>query len=121
MSASLKVMYFSGATSTAIVRCRREGWRLLWASCAFVRGIEVIGAGARAGGAARGAGSGGRGKEMRECVVRVVRVSGTVRKCEEEVVRRARAVIGQVRDGAAAAGIEEDPERGFADDDDDEG
>lgn len=118
VAASLKVMYFSGATSTAIVRCRREGWRLLWAACAFVREIEVVGGRDRTGGSARGSGGGGKGKEVRECVVRIVRVSGTVRKCEEEVVRRARAVIGRLRDGVAAIGKEEDPERGYVDQDD---
>lgn len=105
VSASLAVKYFSGATSTAIVRCRREGWRLVWAACCFVRGI-----------------GGKRGEREREVVVRVVRVSGTVRKCEEEVVRRARGLMGRVAGvgggaglfgrGGAGTGVE-DPARGL--------
>ena len=37
--------------------------------------------------------------EGQECVFRVVRVCGTIRKAEEEVVRRARADILRVRQG----------------------
>lgn len=31
------------------------------------------------------------------CVLRVVRVSGTIRKCEEEAVRRARGLMGRAK------------------------
>jgi ribonuclease P/MRP protein subunit POP5 len=75
--AGLKVMYFSPATSTAIVRCPRASYRLVWAGLAFVGSLP----GAR------------RGGEREACVIRVVRVSGTVRKAEEEAVRRARREI----------------------------
>ena len=40
----------------------------------------------------------------RPCVIRVVRVSGTVRKAEEEAVRRARADILRARRGLEAGG-----------------
>jgi ribonuclease P/MRP protein subunit POP5 len=79
--ASLKVMYFSPATSTAIVRCSRASYRLVWAGLTFVGSLP----GAR------------RGGERESCVIRVVRVSGTVRKAEEEAVRRARREIITVK------------------------
>lgn len=47
----------------------------------------------------RDAGGGGKG-----CVVRVVRVSGTMRKAEEEAVRRARREIVRLR-GAQEEGV----------------
>ena len=48
-----------------------------------------------------GGGEGGVG-----CVMRVVRVSGTMRKVEEEVVRRARREVGRVRGGEVGMGGE---------------
>src|SRR5277367_6324452 len=72
--AGLKVVYFSPATSTAIVRCPRASYRIVWAALTFVDSLP----GAR------------RGGEREACVIRVVRVSGTIRKAEEEAVRRAR-------------------------------
>jgi ribonuclease P/MRP protein subunit POP5 len=79
--AGLKVMYFSPATSTAIVRCPRASYRLVWAGLTFVGSLP----GAR------------RGGEREACVIRVVRVSGTIRKAEEEAVRRARREIITVK------------------------
>jgi ribonuclease P/MRP protein subunit POP5 len=40
----------------------------------------------------------------KECVYRVVRVSGTVRKAEEEAIRRARAIIMRARKEASEKG-----------------
>jgi ribonuclease P/MRP protein subunit POP5 len=90
--AGLKVMYFSPATSTAIVRCPRASYRLVWAGLTFVDSLP----GPR------------RGGEREACVIRVVRVSGTVRKAEEEAVRRARRAIITVKmleqeDGSGSA------------------
>jgi ribonuclease P/MRP protein subunit POP5 len=79
--AGLKVMYFSPATSTAIVRCPRASYRLVWAGLTFAGSLP----GAR------------RGGEREACVIRVVRVSGTIRKAEEEAVRRARREIITVK------------------------
>ena len=79
--AGLKVVYFSPATSTAIVRCPRASYRLVWAGLTFVDSLP----GAR------------RGGEREACVIRVVRVSGTIRKAEEEAVRRARREIITVK------------------------
>lgn len=70
-ASSLVIKYLSAATSTAIVRVSRAHYRLVWAALTFVdwlpRPIE------------------------RRVVLRVVAVSGTMRKCGEEAVRRARA------------------------------
>ena len=41
--------------------------------------------------------------EGSSCVFRVVHVSGTIRKAEEEAVRRARRLILEARDDAAAS------------------
>lgn len=75
---------------------------MVWAAVTFVRGMPVGSSG----------GVGGKGEEVRkvlkerekgkgeremECVWRVVHVSGTVRKCEEEAVRRAKGLLGRVR------------------------
>lgn len=48
-----------------------------------------------------------RGERGRECVVQVVRVSGTIRKSEEELMRRARAEILRAKedDSILAAGV----------------
>ncbi|KEF55526.1 uncharacterized protein A1O9_08276 [Exophiala aquamarina CBS 119918] len=71
---SLKVIYFSPATSTCILRCPRAHFRLVWASLSFMDSLP--------------------GKVYNEprtrCVIQVVRVSGTIRKSEEELLRRAR-------------------------------
>lgn len=50
-----------------------------------------------------GAKAGNYGGRDQECVIRVVRVSGTVKKAEEEVVRRARRDIVRVRALEAAS------------------
>ena len=86
----LKMMYWSNATSTFVLRCRREMFRLLWTSLTFVRSLQLDDERGRGpGGAAR--------KEEREVVLRVVRVSGTVKKALEEVVRRNRLMMGRIR------------------------
>ncbi|KAK5938371.1 RNA-binding protein pop5 [Knufia obscura] len=71
---SLKVVYFSTATSTAIIRVPRNHHRLVWAALSHI--TELPGPRKGGGGA--------------KCVVRVVRVSGTIRKAEEELLRRAK-------------------------------
>ena len=72
--ASLKIVYFSPATSTCILRCPRAHFRLVWASLTFMDSLP----GER------------YGDPRIKCVVQVVRVSGTIRKSEEELLRRAR-------------------------------
>ena len=67
------VKYLSPATSTAIIRVTRAHYRLVWAALTYItrlpRPIE------------------------QPCVFQVVRVSGTIRKSEEEAIRRAKASI----------------------------
>ncbi|KAL2200697.1 Rpp14/Pop5 family-domain-containing protein [Corynascus similis CBS 632.67] len=70
---SLQVKYLSTATSTFILRVSRAHYRLVWAALAFMDRVPV--------------------RDGRPCVFRVVRVSGTVRKAEEEAVRRARLLV----------------------------
>ncbi|GAB7346763.1 hypothetical protein MBLNU459_g1867t2 [Dothideomycetes sp. NU459] len=70
---ALLVKYLSPATSTAIVRVSRSHYRLVWTALTFVTKLP-------------------RPIEQR-CVVQVVRVSGTIRKAEEEAIRRAKASI----------------------------
>ncbi|OCT44753.1 Ribonucleases P/MRP protein subunit POP5 [Cladophialophora carrionii] len=77
---ALRVVYFSPATSTGILRVPRAHFRMVWAALAFITAIPPERD--RGGRATRGAG--------RQCVIRVVRVSGTIRKSEEELLRRAR-------------------------------
>ncbi|KAI9837498.1 MAG: hypothetical protein M1819_007147 [Sarea resinae] len=74
----LAVKYLSPATSTAIIRCPRAHYRLVWVALSFLTSLP-----AAAGG--------------EKCVFRVVRVSGTVRKAEEEVVRLARLEVLRAR------------------------
>ncbi|KAK5049117.1 hypothetical protein LTR84_005540 [Exophiala bonariae] len=71
---SLKIVYFSPATSTCILRCPRAHFRLVWASLTFMDSLP----GER------------YGDPRIKCVVQVVRVSGTIRKSEEELLKRAR-------------------------------
>ncbi|KAL9109174.1 MAG: hypothetical protein Q9227_006099 [Pyrenula ochraceoflavens] len=83
LGGALNVKYFSNATSTAIVRCPRDGWRMVGAAVAAI--TEIPGPGRDGGGKGKG------------CVVRVLRVCGTIRKAEEEGVKRARILVGQVK------------------------
>lgn len=73
-SSSLKLVYLSNATSTAIIRCSRQHFRIVWASLTFITELP----GER------------RGEIGKKCVMQVVRVSGTIRKSEEELLRRTR-------------------------------
>lgn len=74
---SLKVIYFSTATSTVILRVPRAHYRLVWAALTHMTELP----GSR------------RGERGKGCVIRVVRVSGTIRKTEEELIRRARIEV----------------------------
>lgn len=77
VSSSLSVKYLSPATSTAIVRVSRAHYRLVWAALTFITRLP--------------------NPVNEACTIRVVRVSGTIRKAEEEAVRRARASILKAR------------------------
>lgn len=78
---SLKVVYLSNATSTLILRVPRNHHRLVWAALTHIQTLPS------------------RHKAASEtpCVVRVVRVSGTIRKAEEELIRRAKRDVLRAR------------------------
>jgi ribonuclease P/MRP protein subunit POP5 len=66
-------MYLSTATSTAIIRVSRDHYRLVWAALAFVTRLP---------------------KPLdTPCVIQVVRNSGTIKKSEEEAIRRAKESV----------------------------
>ncbi|EWC47933.1 hypothetical protein DRE_02815 [Drechslerella stenobrocha 248] len=71
---SFAVKYFSPATSTGILRITRDNYRLLWATLTFMR--ELSG---------------------QPVVIKVARVSGTIRKAEVEAVKLAEETIRRVR------------------------
>ncbi|KAI1611026.1 Rpp14 family [Exophiala viscosa] len=73
----MRIVYFSPGTSTVILRVPRAHFRLVWASLTFMDTLPGA----------------SRNDAPVRCVVRVVRVSGTIRKSEEEVLRRARREI----------------------------
>lgn len=65
----------------------RSHYRLVWAALSFMNRVPI--------------------RNGRPCVFRVVRVSGTVRKVEEEAVRRAKLLILAAKDemaGKSSAG-----------------
>ena len=81
------VKYFSNATSTFIIRVSRDHYRLVWAALSFTTKLPP---------------------GAKPCVMRVVRVSGTIRKAEEEAIRRARDSAlraQQALNSASAVGI----------------
>lgn len=91
---------------------------MVWAAVSFVcsmseEGVErseTADRGERGKGGRSRPGDRGRTEARRtvECVWRVVHVSGTVRKCEEEAVRRARGLLGRARglNEAEGAGVD---------------
>ena len=79
VSSSLSIRYFSAATSTGIVRISRDHYRMVWAALTFIR--ELAG---------------------RECVITVKRVSGTVKKAEEEILRRDKHVLKSIKAGKSS-------------------
>lgn len=78
------VKYLSPATSTAIIRVSRDHYRLVWAALSFVTKLPR--------------------PVDQSCVFKVVRVSGTIRKAEEEAIRRAKASILRAQRSKGGAG-----------------
>ncbi|KAF5579897.1 rpp14 family [Fusarium pseudoanthophilum] len=66
------------ATSTFILRCSRAHYQMLWSTLTFMDHVPV--------------------KDGRPCIFRVVRVSGTIRKAEEEAIRQAKRLILAAKD-----------------------
>lgn len=67
------VNYWSPSTSTAIIRCPRDHYEMVWAALTFVTRLP-------------------RPVDL-PVVVRVIRVSGTIKKAEEEVIKRSQQII----------------------------
>ncbi|KJX94680.1 rpp14 protein family [Zymoseptoria brevis] len=82
VAGSLQVKYISSATNTAIIRVSRAHYRFAWAALTFTTKLP--------------------NPVNESCVIQVVRVSGTIKKAEEEAIRRAR--LGIVRARRAAEG-----------------
>ncbi|ORY64991.1 ribonuclease P/MRP protein subunit, partial [Pseudomassariella vexata] len=80
----LMVKYLSQATSTFILRISRAHFRLVWAALTTMDRVPV--------------------KDGKPCTFRVVHVSGTIRKAEEEAIRRARDMMLAVKDQKAVKG-----------------
>ncbi|KHJ30193.1 putative rpp14 family protein [Erysiphe necator] len=74
---SLSVKYLSPATSTFILRVARAHYKYVWAALTFMTSVPV--------------------KDGKKCVFRVIRVSGTIRKSEQELIRRAQEIIDKAR------------------------
>ncbi|KAI9051662.1 hypothetical protein LZ554_004704 [Drepanopeziza brunnea f. sp. 'monogermtubi'] len=77
VSELLAVKYFSTATSTFILRVARAHYKIVWAALSLMTCLPI--------------------QNGKKCVFRVVRVSGTIRKAEEEAIRRARDLILQAQ------------------------
>ncbi|KAF2866250.1 Rpp14/Pop5 family-domain-containing protein [Massariosphaeria phaeospora] len=78
INSSLKVNYWSLATSTAIIRCSRDHYQMVWAALTFITKLPgTVGS--------------------IPVVARVVRVSGTIRSAEMEVIRRAQDIIRRAK------------------------
>ena len=100
VSSSLQIKYFSPATSTAIIRVTRQHYRLVWAALTYITRLP---------------------RPVEQSVVfQVVRVSGTIRKSEEEAIRRAKASIlrahradGKSGEGLLASMLPDDEEDHF--------
>ncbi|KAG6051801.1 hypothetical protein E4U17_006036 [Claviceps sp. LM77 group G4] len=81
---TLSVKYLSLATSTFILRCHRAHYQMLWSALTCMDHVPV--------------------RDGHACIFRVIRVSGTIRKVEEEAIRQARQLILAARryaDGAS--------------------
>ncbi|KAI4939731.1 uncharacterized protein J4E92_001017 [Alternaria infectoria] len=82
VSSGLKVNYYSPSTSTAIIRCPRDHYEMVWAALTYITHLP---------------------KPLdTPVVIRVKRVSGTIKKAEEEVIRQSQHIIKRARawDGA---------------------
>ncbi|KAI9809208.1 MAG: hypothetical protein M1825_002499 [Sarcosagium campestre] len=100
-SSGLAIKYLSQATATFILRTPRESFRQVWAALAWMTRLPGATGGGGGGATIRG------GDEVQvPCVMRVVRVSGTVRKVEMEAVRLARLACARAvgHEGGSGSG-----------------
>ena len=77
LTTKFPVKYLSPATSTFILRVSRAHYRIPWAALSLMTKVPV--------------------KDGKNCVFKVLRVSGTIRKAEEECIQRARELILKAR------------------------
>ncbi|KAF1972124.1 hypothetical protein BU23DRAFT_581109 [Bimuria novae-zelandiae CBS 107.79] len=75
---TLKITYWSPSTSTAIIRCPREHYEMVWATLTLMTKLPH--------------------PNNTPIVIKVVRVSGTIRKAEEEVIRRAKGIVKRAKE-----------------------
>jgi len=75
----LSIKYLSPATSTFILKINRPYYRLVWTALTMMNAIPV--------------------RDGKACIFRVIHVSGTIRRAEEEAIRRARALCIAVQEG----------------------
>ncbi|KAI1919947.1 RNA-binding protein pop5 [Ophidiomyces ophidiicola] len=129
----ISVKYLSPATSTAIIRCPRDGYRLVWAALTYMSCLPNP---QDQKGVSRSSSS---KNQQHDCVFRVVRVSGSMKCIETEAIRRARMELvrlsgrsekegkdllqdmfpgGAAKDTSMGIGIESDDE---ADEEEDDG
>jgi len=71
------VNYYSPSTSTAIIRCPRDHYEMVWAALTYITHLP--------------------NPLDTPVVIRVVRVSGTIKKAEEEVIRQSQHIIKRAR------------------------
>ncbi|KAF2428324.1 hypothetical protein EJ08DRAFT_592268 [Tothia fuscella] len=84
IAGSLKIIYLSAPTSTAIIRVSRDHYRLVWTALTMATRLP-------------------KPVDL-PCVIQVVRTSGTIRKAEEEAIRRAKASIVRSKQSAQTNG-----------------
>ncbi|KAH8728717.1 Rpp14/Pop5 family-domain-containing protein [Phaeosphaeriaceae sp. PMI808] len=77
VSSGLKVNYWSPSTSTAIIRCPRDHYEMVWSALTYITHLP-------------------RPTNL-PVVIRIIRISGTIKKAEEEVIRRSQLIIKRAK------------------------
>ncbi|KAI5281865.1 hypothetical protein KEM52_003847, partial [Ascosphaera acerosa] len=91
------VKYLSPATSTAIIRCPRSAYRLVWAALTLISALPTRKEPDSALASLLTAPTTTAPPPGRApCVFQVVRVSGTIKQAEEEAIRRARRDVARL-------------------------
>jgi ribonuclease P/MRP protein subunit POP5 len=107
------VKYISPSTSTAILRVSRSHYRLIWAALSFITKLPSPSSNSHNSSNIHSSSRNSTGQDFRSnpteqnsrpCVIQVIRISGTIKKAEEEAIRQARAVIARARRAAGRGG-----------------
>lgn len=77
-ASTLMLKYFSPVTSTGILRVSRDYFNLVWAALSMIDDIQG-----------------------RPVIVRVARVSGTIKKCEQAAIARDKTLVNEVEKGTS--------------------